>query len=175
MKNVTNTLNYIIKVTQWLAMAVALTMMVFIFIAVIGRAFNHPILGDVELVELGMVLLIMFGLGYTQSVNGHISIGLLIDLLPKRVQQCFDLLAYVLIVSVSWVISWVFLLAANKESTGTVITSNLLSIPEYPFKYVIAFGMLLWGLVALFKFFLTIYHLLKNDNLEAPLEEGEER
>lgn len=138
-------------------------MMIFIFIAVVARSLNSPILGDVELVELSLVILIMFGLSYTETENAHISIGLIVDRLPERMQLIPEILSNLLITSVSWFFAWIFYNAALKEMLGTVIKSDLLSIPEYPFKLIIAIGTFLWGLVSLFKLIKTIIRLFKGD------------
>lgn len=174
MKIFSKTIEKLIQVCRWIGITIAVFMMVFIFIAVIAREFNFPILGDVELVQLSMVVLIMFALSYTETENAHISIGLLVDRLPQRAQAILDILANILIAGVSWVFAWVFYHAAIKEMLGTVIKSALLEIPEFPFKLIIAIGTFLWGLVAISKIILISAKLVKGSVGEKTAEEAEE-
>src|SRR5690625_2621172 len=109
MKILSKVIQSITQFTSWIALATMALMMVFITFGVTSRALNHPILGDVEIVQLGMVVLIMLGLAYTQSQNAHISIGLVVDRFPKRIQALLDVLAYVLTFSVSFLIAWIFI------------------------------------------------------------------
>ena len=127
-------------------------MMLLICFYVIQREFFTPMRGNVELLELSMVVIIMFGLGYSQSENAHISIGLIVDRFSKKVQHAIDLLAYICTVVVSGFIGWVALRAAVEEmNSGQAQASMLLSIPFYPFKFIIAVGFALWALEALLK------------------------
>jgi len=43
------------------ALCVMVAMMLFIFFTVVNRQFFRPVIGDIELVQLGMVVLIMLG------------------------------------------------------------------------------------------------------------------
>lgn len=160
MKKVSNAIDKLIQTSRWIAMVMSMFMMVFIFISVVARGFNFPILGDVELVQLSLVVMIMFGLSYAESENAHINIGLVVDRLPLRVQAALDILGNILVVVVSWVFAWVFYHSAMKEMTEQVIKSDLLSIPEFPFKFIIAIGTLLWGLVSLFKIISAVLKLI---------------
>ena len=147
-------------------------MMLLITIAVVGRSFNSPIMGDVELVQLAMMVIIMFGLGFTQKEGAHISIGLLVDKFSAKIQSILDIFAQLLTTAVCWLLSWVFLNGAVKEMTGQVIKSDLLSIPHYPFKFIIMIGLFLWGLESIFKIILTIIKLVKGDIKDTKVAKG---
>jgi len=164
---------WLTKIAKGLALCIIFIMMVFIFVAVIGRMFQHPVLGDVELVQLCMIVLIMFGLAYTQSADAHISIGLLVDRFPGRMQWIMDILAYLLTIVACGIISWIFVKAALKEISGHVLSTTLLNIPYYPFKFIIATGFALWGLQALLKLFQAFDKLIKGEIPVAKEGKGE--
>lgn len=142
-------------VTKWIAMITMFMMMLIIALSVLLRAFAHPFSGQVEIVELLMLTLIMAGLSYTQSQDGHVDVGLIVDRFPMRIQAMFDLLACVLIIAVSCVISFYnFQGLARYIEAG--YTSQILSIPLFPFKIFVAVGLLLWGLEGLLKLIKTV-------------------
>ncbi|MDQ1002906.1 TRAP-type C4-dicarboxylate transport system permease small subunit [Neobacillus niacini] len=174
MRILTKTLQSLTQATRWIAMIIIFVMMALISLAVIVRAFGKPILGDVELVQFAMIVLIMFGLAYTQKEEAHVSIGLLVDKLSPRVQTILDIFSLILTIVFSWLISFVFYHGAVNEMTGTVIKSTLLSIPHYPFKYIIAIGLFLWGLESLFKIILTFIKLIKGTFEASKTEKGGE-
>lgn len=72
---------FFIRLSGWLASfagAVLVVIMVITFIDVIGRYFfSAPLTFAIELIELGMGLLICFGLTVTTLRRGHISVDLL--------------------------------------------------------------------------------------------------
>ncbi|OLO37011.1 hypothetical protein BTR23_14820 [Alkalihalophilus pseudofirmus] len=160
------------QVTRWIAISTTMFMMFFVFVAVISRKFFSPILGNVEIVELMMVVIIMFSLAYTQSNQGHIKIGLLVDRFPKRIQMIFDIFGYGLTTTACWIIGYFFLNAGIKEATGNVITTLLLNVPHYPFKFVIAIGMLLWGLQSFLKVIQSFVQLMGSHTSETNRTEG---
>lgn len=136
-------------------------MMSFIAVAVISRAIFVPIIGDVELVKLGMVILIMCGLAYTQHVDGHISIGLVVDKLPIKVQKALDVFANLLIMIVAMTISLVFINVGIKHKTELQLSTDLLSIPFYPFDFIIVLGFAMWSLESLLKLIKSVNDLIK--------------
>lgn len=136
---------------KWIAILTIGFMMLLICFYVTQREFFTPIRGNVEILELSMVVIIMFGLGYSQSENAHISIGLLVDRFPQRAQFAIDVAAYVCTAAVSIFIGWIMLQAAMEEMSGQGQATMLLKIPFYPFKFIIAIGFALWALEALLK------------------------
>ncbi|MED4582805.1 TRAP transporter small permease [Brevibacillus choshinensis] len=151
------------RVAKWIALATMSFMMLFITIGVIGRAFGHPVLGDLELVQTMMVVLIMFGLAYSQAEDAHISIGLLVDRFSPRIQSLLDVIGYLLTVLICFMISWVFLGLGLENLLGLVLTTDLLGIPLYPLHFIAAIGFFMWGMEALLKMVLAIIHFKKGE------------
>ncbi|PWA04687.1 TRAP transporter small permease, partial [Pueribacillus theae] len=104
----TNVIRFLTNVTRWIALAVMAFMMFFIAIAVISRLTVTPIIGDVEIVQLGMIVLIMCGLAYTQRVDGHISIGIIVDRFPQKGQLVMDAIGSLLNVVVTLIIAYIY-------------------------------------------------------------------
>jgi TRAP-type transport system small permease protein len=169
MSILTNIVQSLTTSAKWIALTTMGIMMSFITIGVISRALGYPILGDVELVQIMMVILIMFGLAYSQSKDAHISIGLLVDRFPTRIQILFDIIIYTITFIICIFISWVYVGVGIKNMTESIITTNLLHIPHYPFNFIISIGFFLWAMEALLKVLKSITKLNKkisNNNPE---------
>src|SRR5699024_11334282 len=83
-------------VVRAVALLTMVAMMFFIFYAVLSRQFYRPVIGDIELVQLGMAVLIMCGLAYTDQLTRHISIGGFEERFPPKTQHLLDCLGYAL-------------------------------------------------------------------------------
>lgn len=168
------TVNSLINALRWLGMIITFLMMIFIFIAVVGRSLRHPVIGDVEVVEYSMLVLIACGLSYTQLKHGHITIGLIVDHFPLRVQDVIDIIGYVLTISISWLIGFVFSRSALGDITGIVTRSPIIRMPDFPFKILIAIGFYIWGLIALLQTMQSVTALIKGEPIKKVTEEGVE-
>jgi TRAP-type C4-dicarboxylate transport system permease small subunit len=153
-------INSLVVSLRWIAMTTLALMMIFITIGVISRNFFTPLVGDVEIVRLGMIVLIMFSLAYTQKIDGHISIGIIVDKFPKKGQDAFDILGHLLNIVITSTIGFIFWGVAINHKSTMKLSTDLLNIPFYPFDFIIAIGFLLWTLVALLKLLRSIQHLI---------------
>lgn len=154
--------NALSVVGKWIALSTMTLMMFYITFAVLNRQFYKPIIGDVELVQLMMIILIMFGLGYSQSQEAHVSISIIVDRFPEQVQNLIIIIGYILTFIVTMIVAWVTLGIAIDEMKGSSRSTDLLEIPFWPFRYVISFGFVLWGLEALKKSLNLIFRTKKN-------------
>jgi TRAP-type C4-dicarboxylate transport system permease small subunit len=145
---------FVTNVNKWVAFCVLAIMTAAVAYFCLSRFFGHPVVGDVELVQLGMVLLIVGSLAYTERENAHISVGLIIDQTPKIVQWFFDLVGRILIVAFCVLACWAFIYKMNYN-----LTSSLLRFPLYPFKIMIIIGFFSWGLEALAKLIKSFFEL----------------
>lgn len=136
---------------QWAAAVVLALMMLLIAYAVAARLLGLALPAEVELIELTMGTMVMLGLAYTEKVQGHITVGLLVDQLSARWQAAADMLGVALIFLACGVIGWVTLEVAVEYATTNPLSTDYLSIPLSPFKFIIGFGFWLWGLQAILR------------------------
>jgi TRAP-type transport system small permease protein len=135
----------------------ALAIMMFLtFISVSGRmAFDLPVKGYFELIELLMLLMTIFAVSYTASKNGHIRVDILANYLPKKVNRVLDVItfavAFLFFVLVTWR-GWVNGLDNLKDK----LTTGVLHIPIYPFNFIFAIGTAILALVFLSDFLKSI-------------------
>jgi len=136
---------FIVNVAKNISLATLTFMTWFITLAVIGRTVGMPIIGDIELIEFSMILLVSFAFAYTESQDGHISIEILVDRLPLRMRLILKLAGKILTCIVSAIMAW----AVMVQLAEVKLTSELLRIPFLPFKYIVLIGFILWSLEAL--------------------------
>lgn len=133
------------RVTTWLARvgSVGLAAMMFLTLGdVVGRAFNHPIVGTVEVTELIMGMMIYLGVGYTTFYKGHIRVDILITALRPRTQAILDFMTITIGLGFIATISWrLFIQAQSRFDNGDV--TQIWELPDWPVAYIMAIGSVL--------------------------------
>lgn len=166
----------ITNVMKIAAMLVILFMMILITVSVISRGVvGSPIIGDYEMVELLMLTLIALGLGYAQAIDGHIKIGLITDRLPFKAQQVIDIIGYLLVIIVCVFIGNVQIQASIDMFTRFSVSTEILRVPQYPFKMLLAIGFYAWALEGFLKLIYTIILMFRGEkdiSLYDPRVEG---
>ncbi|MBN6886620.1 TRAP-type C4-dicarboxylate transport system permease small subunit [Cytobacillus horneckiae] len=166
-KYLEKTIQLLTTITKYIALSTMTFMMLFIPFAVLSRLFFSPIVGDIELVQLGMVVMIMCGLAYTQQVDGHITIEILANKMSKRAQTILDILGALLTFCVTLAFAYIYLEVAITHQNDMRLTTNLLEIPFYPFDFIIVIGLFMWGLEALLKFLRSCLLLFQSNSKES--------
>jgi len=120
-------------------------MMVITVADVIGRFFNHPVLGADEIVVLMLIVSCAFSWAYVQSKKGHTTIDLILNVLPARAQNILNivmsLLGLILMCLIAWQsVNMIMLSYRVQEWTA------LLQLPVWIFKISILVGSTLLGL-----------------------------
>ena len=133
------------RVTMWLARAgsVGLATMMFLTLAdVIGRMFDNPIVGTVEVTELIMGMMIYLGVGYTTIHRGHIRVDILITRFSPRVQATLDTITFFIAFVFMALVCWrLFLQAASRIENNDI--TQIWEIPVWPVAYVMAIASIL--------------------------------
>lgn len=112
-------------------------MMVMTCIDVIGRFFNRPIFGAIEIVGFLATLTTAFALPYTHRMDAHIGVELFVQILPEKPRQVMSFLttltSFVLFAFVAW---RMVLYAGTIRESGEV--SMTMKLPEYYIIYLVA-------------------------------------
>ena len=126
-----------------LGMIALIPMMLLTTGEVIGRAvWSKPIPGSMELSSYMLAVFILLGVAYTQQVKGHVRVSMLISLLPARTRACFEALTSLLSLCIVAVIAWQGWVIAMEERA----VSDMLRIPQAPFKFLVFVAGLLLSL-----------------------------
>lgn len=140
--------------SQWLANAACLCLIVLMlvtFVDVVGRFFDVPLKFAVEIIQLGMGLLVFFGLAITTLRGGHIAVDLLAGLLPPLARKVLTRVAALSAVLFIALMAWrLWDRALNFMSDGLV--TDVLGLPVYP-------TVLIMALAAGFATLIAIIHL----------------
>lgn len=130
-----------------LAGVVLLLLMAFTVLDVVMRYFfNAPFRGSLEATEFAMAIIVFLGLAYCGWVGGHIGVDLLEKLLEKPSMRFVPVL-----VNLAGAI--LFAVIAVEVVSETLFAwsqvSNMLRMPHWPFRLVVAFGSGLYAIVLL--------------------------
>jgi len=109
---------------------------------VIGRSFfNKPIPGTFELSEYILATFILLGAAYTQQVKGHVGIDFLTSRISFHLRIVCNLITTILSLFIIGILIWQGFLEGVREKA----VSDMLRIPQYPFRLLVAIGgFLLW-------------------------------
>ncbi len=127
---------------------------------VISRSFlNKPVKGSFELSEYLLSVIILLAAAYTQQVKGHVWVDFFTVKLSKPVQNVFKVItdcASLFIVSIIVIMGF---LEAHEERA----VSDMLRIPQWPFKMLVCVGGFLLWLEFLLDLFESAARLVRRD------------
>ena len=131
--------NNIAKVTYWAAMGTGLVLMLFTVAAVVARYIvKNPILGDMEVSQLLLAMIISLGFIYATVTGSNIKIELLYSRFPSKARILIDSLGYSFGLVFFALIAWkgtehAIDMWREGEVTGYV------HAPIYAFRFLLAF------------------------------------
>lgn len=104
---------------------------------VIGRSFwNQPIPGALELSSYMLAVFILSGLAFTHQVKGHVRVEMLVHRLPPRLQALMEAVTTLLSLFIIIIVAWQgFVLGLGEKAV-----SDMLRIPQWPFKLLVCLG-----------------------------------
>lgn len=139
-----------------IGLAILIGMMFLTVVDVIGRKFfDAPVTGSYELTEFMLALIVFFSLGYTQIQKGHIAMEALVSRFSPKAQAVIDCLVYLISIGLGALLTWQLVAHAKRTFLGKHET-GVLHLPLYPFLMAAAFGCLLYSLVLLVDFLLSL-------------------
>jgi TRAP-type C4-dicarboxylate transport system permease small subunit len=107
-----------------------------------------PVKGTFELMGFFGAVVTAFALGYTQAKKAHISVDILVNRFPKRVQKILNGINSVICLIFFALAGWQIAKLGNTLRTSGEVTETL-RIIYYPFTYGVALGCFLLSLVLL--------------------------
>lgn len=109
---------------------------------VMGRKFlSKTVPGSFELSEYILAVFILLGAAYTQQVKGHVGVDFITARLSPRTRAVCQIITSLLSLFIIAILIWHGWLEGIRERT----VSDMLRIPQYPFRLLVAVGgFLLW-------------------------------
>lgn len=139
--------SFVTNFAKWISFSMLIVMVPLVTYFSISRSLGYPVVGDIEIVQFAMVVLIMGSLAYTEAAGAHISIGVIADRFPAKIQLALDFLAQLLTLVFCFIVCWAFVVKINVGQT-----SDLLNLSFVPFKVFLVICFIGWALEALVKF-----------------------
>lgn len=127
---------------MWLACAALLLMGTIVTVSVIGRVvFNMPVPDDLIMVGLLMVCVIVLPLSYVERTDGHITVTVIADHLPLRVQYALRTLGNVLFIGFFGIMGYMLAVKIPAEFSENLYYDGQLDIPTWPMKLAFVLGV----------------------------------
>ena len=122
--------------------------------------FNRPLKSVYEIVEVLLVIVVCFGMAYTATLKGLVSVEVLVERFPPRAQAFMDMVSSLLGMCLFSLIAW-------KSAEQAIIywteksATYAANVPLFPFVSVVVFGSGLLSLVLLTQFIKSISRMVK--------------
>jgi len=153
--------NPLVGLLKGIAMGVLFIMMLLTASDVIFRyVFNRPIAGSIELTEFMMATMVSFGIAYCAVLGGHVSVDVVVSLLPKKTRTIIDTITTFLSLGLFLLITWQSVIYI-KEVFHSGLESPVLLLPVYPYIGAVAIGFGALCLVLLLNFFQLLSKVVK--------------
>jgi TRAP-type C4-dicarboxylate transport system permease small subunit len=123
-------------------------MMLLTCVDVVGRFFNKPILGAIEIVGFFATLTTALALPYTHQMDAHIGVEILVNNLSERKQKRLQLVTRLVSLVLFGIVAWRMMVYADTiHQSGEV--SMTMKLPEYLIIYLVAVCFLVFFLTLL--------------------------
>ena len=149
------------RISGFIAGVMLFGMMMLTTIDVICRYFfNSSILGVYEITEFMMVCLIFFSLSFAQKLKGHVAVNILVDRFSHKRRHVFDSCNFLVSIIFLLLIAWMSFSQGIELLSSNRVSRNL-SIPIYPFYFVLALGCVAMALELLRDLITSIRGIMK--------------
>ena len=107
---------------------------------------NRPIRGSNEMAEFIMLMVVFLAIAYTQYLKANISVGILFERFPQKLQDVLYVLIYLIMLFTAGLILW-RAIAYNIYLSDLARVSLILKLPVAPFQVVMIVGFFMLCLV----------------------------
>jgi TRAP-type C4-dicarboxylate transport system permease small subunit len=133
----------IYKWIGYIGAAVLAALVLAMVYSVIGRKFfNAPLQGSGDIIQMSMLLLTFAAIGLEHMGHEKMTVEIVADHLPRRLQAILRPIIYFLGVAILCMAVWQIIRWGIKVQNRHETSPGTLKLPKYPFAYVAAFGML---------------------------------
>ena len=137
----------LLRIMALLAGVILLLLMAFTTLDVVMRYFfNSPFRGSLEATEFSMAVIVFLGIAYCGLAGGHIGVDLLEKWLDKPSMRFVPVLVNLVGAVLFGLIA---VTVVNETVDAWKQVSNMLRMPHWPFRLVVAFGSALYAIVLL--------------------------
>ena len=147
-------LHALIQGVLWIAeLALGLAALA-VIVNVLGRyVFRMPLRGSVEIVQLLLVVIVYFSLAYTEVRKGHVTMNEVVDHFPRRIRGILMSVMYFASAAFMFLMGWRSWDLAVEHTQPIFRVTDVLHLPIAPVVFVMAIGMVMFGLELLLNAF----------------------
>jgi TRAP-type C4-dicarboxylate transport system permease small subunit len=120
---------------------------------VITRLAGKSIFGTYEAIEVMMIIVVTFAIGYTALSKSHIAVKILVSRLSQRTGGIFNIIVAVISLASLALIIWASIDIFLHFSWVKAQESQWFGLPYLPFRCIFLFGLILFCLVLLIDIF----------------------
>ncbi|MBP1696932.1 MAG: transporter small permease [Deltaproteobacteria bacterium] len=132
----------IVVVMSYVGVGAVMCMALLTGVDVVGRyAFNKPVQGGVELVELLMGIIVACGVAVTTAADDHISVDTIFGKLPSSGKHVLRVFAGIICTFVFAILAWQGV-NGGIDAVDSGRTTSILKVPISPFQFFLAIGFL---------------------------------
>ena len=115
---------------------------------VVGRFFQHPIFGSVEIVAFMATLTVAMAMPYTHYLKAHIGVEIVVRQFSPKTQRIVDFFTGILSLGLFGIVTWRMACYALDIQRSGEVSMNL-ELPIHAIIYVVSFCFLIFALVIL--------------------------
>ena len=133
------------RIAFWFARAASVGIALMMFITlfdVIGRAFNHPIVGSIEFTETLLGMTVFLGMGWVTLDRSHITVDFVVVSLPKQIQKILFVISGLIGTVFIGFATWQMVRQVHGRFIESLVTT-LWKIPMWPVTAVMTAGLAL--------------------------------
>ena len=145
MKKIHSALTQFTKYISWAGLAATFFLMVVTTVDVILRKLpvNASVKGSYDMTEMGMVVIVFFGIAYFQSEHGHVRVEMFVEKFPHTVRCIVEGIVNL----VEAVFGGLMCYAAFQQISTLYergVSTSVAHIPHWPFAVFMTIGLLLF-------------------------------
>lgn len=144
-----------------------LIVMSLILVDLMSRAMGTPIYGVSESAMFVMIAIVYMGLPYTEKMQAHVRVELIVDALPPRIAATVDLVMYILVAITMLVVLYAVTLNAWGSYEGRQAIAGPIPLVVWPVKFVMVAALVLYFLRILANLWVILKNVIAPDHRAA--------
>jgi len=139
----------ITRALGYVGMAFVVPMMLLTSTDAVARdVWSRPIRGAFEMSSFMLSIFVLLGLAYAQQMKDHVHVTIFVERLPRKLRDALSIFTTLLSMGIVAIMCWQGIVVAFESSAF----SDMLRIPQLPFRLLVAVG----GLFLFLEFFFDL-------------------
>jgi TRAP-type transport system small permease protein len=140
-------LHGLIGAVTWISRISLGLMALTVIVNVVGRyLFRLPLKGSVEVVQLLLLITVYFAIPYTEVRNAHVTMDEVVGHFPRRLRSVLMSIMYFGAAAFILIMGWRSWILAVQHTRPEMRMTDVLHLPIAPAVFVMAAGLVLFGL-----------------------------